>query len=166
MENTFIVYKFDKKRAFGFVAAMLLPILSGILSSILTDYSSYTKLEQPPLAPSPVVFILIWSALYVLMGAASYLIWRDTEKFTPKKPDASLTYYFILLIAAFLWPVLFFNLELRLLSAVWAAIVSGLAVLVTLKFFKINKLAAYLMIPLAAWLLFSLYLNIAFAVMN
>ena len=166
MENTIVVYKFDKKRVFGFIAAILLPVLAGILSALITDFSSYSSLKQPALSPQPVMFTLVWSALYVLMGTASYLIWRDTEKFTPRKPDVSLIYYFILLIAAFLWPILFFNLGMRLLAAVWLAMIAGLAVLVTLKFFKINKLAAYLMIPLLAWLLFSLYLNIAFAVLN
>ena len=166
MSNKFLVYKLDRKRVFGFIAAVLLPVVSGILSAVLTDFSGYGKLTHPKGAPAPVVFTLVWSALYVFMGAASFLIWRDTEKFAAKKPDVSLIYYFILLAAAFLWPILFFNLNMRLLAAAWLAVMIALAVTVMLKFLKINKTAGYMMIPLLVWLTYALYLNIGFLIVN
>ena len=166
MENKFLVYRVDKKRVFGFIAAVLLPIVFGILSGVLSDFSQYGKLTHPKGSPAPVMFTLVWSALYVFMGVASFLIWRDTEKYTPKKPDVSLIYYFIMLIVAFLWPILFFNLNMRLLAAVWLAILIAAAVVVTLKFLKINKTAGYLMIPLLVWLVYALYLNIGFIIVN
>ena len=167
MSNTkFLVYKLDKKRAFGFIAAILLPVITGILTGVLADFSVFGKLRHPKGTPAPIVFTLMWSALYVLIGTASYLIWRDTEKYTPKKPDISLIYYFILLLAVFLWPILFFNLNLRLVAAVWMVMLIGLTAFVTLKFLKINKTAGYLMIPLLVWLLYSLYLNIGFLAVN
>ena len=166
MNNKFLVYKVDKKRVFGFVAAVLLPVLSGVLCGLIADFSRYGELTRPKGSPSPLVFTLVWSALYVLMGVASFLIWRDTERFTPKKPDISLIYYFITLAVAFLWPILFFNLNLRLVAALWLVILIGLTVLTTLKFMKINKTACYLMIPLLVWLLYAFYLNIGFLIAN
>ena len=166
MNNKFLVWKLDKKRVFGFAAAILLPVVSGILCGVITDFSVYGRLAHPKGAPSPIVFTLIWSALYVLMGAASFLIWRDTERFTPKKPDASLIYYLLTLAVAFLWPIIFFSLNLRLVAAVWLLLLIGLTVLTALKFMKINKTACYLMIPLFVWLLYSLYLNVGFLIVN
>ena len=166
MSNKFLVWKIDKKRVFGFVAAVLLPVLSGILCGVITDFSAYAKLRHPLGSPAPVVFTLIWSTLYVLMGVASFLIWRDTERFTPKKPDASLIYYLITLAAAFFWPIIFFNFNLRLVAVIWLLMLIGLAVLTALKFMKINKTAGYLMVPLLVWLLYALYLNVGFLVVN
>jgi len=166
MSNKFLVWKLDKKRVFGFAAAVLLPVVSGILCGVITDFSAYGNLTRPKGAPAPVMFTLVWSVLYVLMGVASFLVWRDTERFSPKKPDKSLVYYIITLAVAFFWPILFFNLNLRLVAALWLVILIGLSALTALKFMKINKTACYLMVPLIVWLLYSLYLNVGFLVVN
>ena len=133
---------------------------------MLTDFSGYSKLTHPSLSPSPLIFTLVWSALYVFMGTASYLFWRDTQRFSQKKAEPGLVYYFITLIAAFIWPVLFFNLNLRLLAGAWLLLMIWLSSVTTVKFFKVNRTAGYLFIPMLAWLLFSLYLNVGFIIAN
>ncbi len=150
----------------GFIAAVLLPLLTGILSALLADFSSYDSLNMPPLSPMPIVFTLVWGVIYVLWGVSSFMIWRDTAKFTPGKLDTSLIYYFISILIAFLWPLFFFNMGMRLLSAAWLGILIAVTVIVAVKFYKTNKYAAYLHIPIILWLLFALYLNIGFVVLN
>ena len=49
----------------------------GTLAGFLTRGSSkvYATLVQPPLSPPGIVFPIVWSVLYLLMGIAAYLIW-------------------------------------------------------------------------------------------
>ena len=166
MNNQFIVWKVDKKQVLGFVAAVLLPWLAGILGTVLTDFSAYSGLKMPLLAPAPVVFPIAWGAVYIFSGVSSFLIWRDTVKYTNNRLDKSLLYYLACVLMTFMWPFLFFNAGLRLLSAVWLAMLIAATVIVFLKFYKINKTAAYMLIPALLWMLFSLYLNIGFVILN
>ena len=114
MNNQFIVWKVDKKQVLGFIAAVLLPWLAGILSTVLTDFSAYSGLKMPPLAPAPVVFSIAWGAVYIFFGVSSFLIWRDTVKYTNNRLDKSLLYYLACVLMTFIWSFLFFNAGLRL----------------------------------------------------
>ena len=48
----------------------------GVLSSLLTMNSMdlYNKINTPKIAPSSIVFPIVWTLLYILIGLASYLI--------------------------------------------------------------------------------------------
>ena len=50
----------------------------GVLSSLLTMNSMdlYNKINTPKIAPSSIVFPIVLTLLYILIGLASYLIHR------------------------------------------------------------------------------------------
>jgi len=61
-------------------ASLFIALGTGGLSALLTQgaMERYRELEQPPLSPPGWVFPVVWSALFVLMGIAAYLVWmRD-----------------------------------------------------------------------------------------
>ena len=57
-------------------ACIALPLLVGGLSALISGggMSEYHELRQPPLSPPGWLFPVVWSVLYALMGAASYLV--------------------------------------------------------------------------------------------
>ncbi|MBE6761207.1 MAG: tryptophan-rich sensory protein [Ruminococcaceae bacterium] len=137
---------------FGFIGALL----GGGTGQI------YSSINKPPLSPPAIVFPIVWSILYLLMGISAYFLSNERN---PKTSDL-LKLYWIQLVLNALWPLVFWRLEAYKLAAVIIVLILILVVIITIKAFKINKLSSYLLIPYIIWLLFALYLNIAIAVLN
>ena len=116
---------------------------------------------QPSFAPPAILFPIVWTILYTLMGISSYLVITeggDNEK--------ALKYYVLQLTVNLIWPFLFFSLKMYILSFVWILLLIYLVVRMILEFYKINKTAAYLQIPYLLWLIFASILNLAISLLN
>lgn len=147
--------------------ALLLPFLARALGSMVTEPSIpswYENLNKPAINPPNWLFAPVWTALYISMGVAFYLIWTSASK----KPEKKIAIYLFLaqLVVNSLWSVFFFGwlnvwLGLLIIIALWCLILA-----VTLLFFRIKKTAAYLMIPYLAWVSFATYLNFAIWQLN
>ena len=123
---------------------------------------AYAQLVKPPLAPPQIIFPIVWILLYILIGAAAYLI--SSEHGDLIAPTLKL--YWLNIIANALWPVFFWRFKWLDFSAIWIGILIILTVLLILRSVKISKTAALLFIPYLIWLIFALYLNIGYAVLN
>lgn len=139
-------------------------LLFGIAGALLGGNTAavYSTLIKPPLSPPGILFPIVWTVLYILMGIAAYIL--STEK-SPKS-DFLLKVYWAQLTLNALWPLVFWRFEAFTLAAIIIAIILVLVVYLTIRSFKINKTISYLLIPYIIWLLFALYLNIAIAVLN
>ncbi len=122
----------------------------------------YQFLNMPAFNPPNWVFGPVWTILYIMMGAAFALVWHTPH---PGRKKA-----LILFIAQFTlnlcWSFLFFNLHLPGLAYFEIA---GMAIIITftiLAFYKINKTAAYLLLPYLCWVLFATILNYSIWVLN
>ena len=138
----------EKKNDFWpYAAFILLSLLVGGLATLVSvdGMRAFQNLPQSPLTPPPVVFSIVWSILYVLMGVSAALIYGVEPR---GLKDQHLLYAGTLLLN-FLWPVLFFALELRLAALV-----------VLLMMMPLNKTAAWLQLPYTLWLCFAFYLNL------
>lgn len=139
------------------------PLLIGSLSGYLTKNSAdlFSTLNKPPLSPPGWIFPIIWSLLYLMMGIASYLV------LTSGQPNQqALLWYAVQLALNFLWPILFFNLELYFLSFILLVLLWW-SILKTIElFYEISKPAAYLLIPYLLWVTFAGYLNFTIALLN
>lgn len=149
-----------KNRKLWLAVCIAIPLLVGVISSVLIRQSmqNFAMLEKPPFAPPAWVFPVVWTILYVLMGIASYLILIATAE-KEKKENALLLYWYQLAVN-FLWPTFFFNFEWYLFSFFWIVLLWVLVFLMILRFYKIDKRAAYLNIPYLIWLLLAAYLNL------
>lgn len=143
------------------VISLLLPLLVGLISSFFTRRAGaiYQELTLPAFAPPGWVFAPVWTVLYLLMGWASYRIWRQGLA----KPEVrqALTFYLVQLFFNFLWSVLFFGLQWRGVAFLEILVLLVLIVITTLQFWKIDKTAGYLMIPYLIWVAFATVLNFA-----
>lgn len=124
----------------------------------------YATLNKPFFNPPNWIFGPVWTLLYALMGISLYLVWNK-NKYT-KKDKLALLVFCIQLFLNFFWSFSFFGLEMPLLAffvmlAMWVAIFYTIVL-----FKKINKTAAYLLIPYLLWVSFATLLNLFIVILN
>ena len=146
------------------ITSLAISLGVGGLSSIITrgSFEIYKDLNRPPLSPPSWIFPVVWTILYILMGISSYIVYESDSELKNK----ALTVYIIQLAVNFIWPILFFNLEMFLLSFVWLLILLALIIYMILLFYKISPIAAYLQIPYLLWIVFAGYLNLMIFILN
>lgn len=150
----------ESMRKRDFVIAAAIPILVGVLASLLTrnGMMAFAGLNKPPLTPPGWLFPIVWTILYAMMGIASYLI--TVSDADSMKVDEALLFYGIQLLTNFLWPIFFFGFgwhfaALLLLIALWLFIFHTIRL-----FLPISRTAAYLLVPYLVWVTFAGYLNL------
>ena len=145
--------------------SLALPLGVGALASALAgSYDLYGGLIQPPLSRPGWVFPVVWTALYLLMGYASYRVWAaDAEQSTKSR---ALALYGLQLAANFVWPLLFFGGQWYLLAFLWLAGLWVLILLTMRAFDIVDETASNLLIPYLLWATFALYLNFGVWLLN
>ena len=153
---------FESGRRAGLIAlaAFIGATLSVYVVSGLVTSSSvggwYQTLTRPSFNPPDWVFAPVWSALYLMIAAAGWMAWRRTRNHQRRRV---VTAWGLQLALNFLWSVLFFGLHwvgIALIDIVllWAAILWTIVV-----FWPVERIAALLLIPYAAWVTFAIALN-------
>ncbi|GAA55164.1 Translocator protein [Clonorchis sinensis] len=114
-------------------------------------------------APPNWVFAPVWNCLYIAMGTASYLVWRDSTSDTVRLP---LSIYGLHLLLNWSWiPVFFGAHKLKLSVVVMLSTLSCVSACAVL-FRPINVLASNLMLPYTIWLAYATMVNIGTAILN
>ncbi|MBE5743097.1 MAG: tryptophan-rich sensory protein [Clostridiales bacterium] len=152
------------KKFLSYLFLILLPLSVGGLSSLLTmkNMNIYSEIIAPPLSPPGILFPIVWTVLYILMGISSAIIYNSNS---PKKDDA-LFIYGASLILNFFWSIFFFNLRNFVFSFIILLALLFLIILTVIKYYKINKLASFLQIPYVLWVAFAGYLNFFIILLN
>ena len=148
-------------------AAILVSLSAGAIGSVFTFSaisSWYSFLSKPSFAPPNWVFGPVWTALYVLMGIAAYLVWvKGWEK---KEVQVALKVFMVQLGLNALWSILFFGTQ-NLGAAFFELIALWIAIAWTIKkFYAISKNAAYLLVPYILWVSFAGALNYFIWILN
>lgn len=143
-----------------FAIAIAIPLAIGGLSALLTrgNMQIYSEVRTPPLSPPTILFPIVWTLLYILMGVSSAIIWANREK-DIEAAQSGLAAYAVSLAFNFTWSILFFNFRLFGFSFVWLLALWILILVTILQYRKISPTAAYLQIPYAVWVAFAGYLN-------
>lgn len=138
--------------------------LFGVIGALLGGGTSqiYKSINKPPFSPPGIVFPIVWSILYLLMGISAYFLSNERKTETSNL----LKIYWFQLVLNALWPLVFWRIE-----AFWFAAIIIVALIVMVSTIilganKINKMSALLLVPYILWLLFALYLNVGIAVLN
>lgn len=148
------------------ILCLSVPLLTGAVSAFLTwnTMEQFERLNKPPLSPPGWLFPVVWTILYLMMGAASYLVRRSGG---PRRAvDEALTLYGIQLGFNFLWTILFFNMGRYLFAFFWLVVLWVLILAAALRFYRLSKSAGYLMVPYLLWVAFAGYLNLGVYLMN
>lgn len=142
------------------IISIIIPLGLGIITSLLIKTDMYNVINKPELSPPKIVFPIVWTILYILLGISNYLINKNGKKEVPN------LIYYIGLGINLIWPFIFFNLKEYLIALIWLIILIVFVVTMIIEYFKINKLSAYLQIPYIIWLIFALYLNYQVFLLN
>ena len=147
-----------------------IPLAVGGVSALLTagNMKLFEEINKPPLSPPGWLFPVVWTILYVLMGISSYLVYENEAKagVIVVFKNRTLALYAVQLIFNFFWSILFFKFALYKVAFMWLVILWILVFSYIRCSLKLNKLAAYLMIPYLLWMTFAGYLNIMIAILN
>ncbi|MGE5417958.1 MAG: TspO/MBR family protein [Acidobacteriota bacterium] len=124
----------------------------------------YMTLKKPFFAPPGWVFGPVWTVLYIMMAYSAFRIYRvGWEKSEVKY---ALILFGTQLFFNVIWTPLFFNLQLRGVALIDIILILGFLVLTIIQFAKLDKIAAYLLIPYLLWVCFATVLNASFWYLN
>jgi tryptophan-rich sensory protein len=142
---------------FGWLVASFATGAIGGLASI-NAAGFYGQLVQPPWAPPAWLFGPVWSVLFVLMGIAAWLVWRE-HGFRNARP--ALTLFAAQLVVNALWTWLFFAwhqgaVAFAEITLLWLLIAATIAM-----FWRLHRSAALLLAPYLVWVSFAAALNLA-----
>jgi len=148
--------------AFWIGLAEAVGLLSGLLSRNATASFGESAL-QSPLSPPAIVFPIVWTVLYALMGVSAARISLSTQ--SPQR-SRGLNLFITQLIVNFFWSLIFFNAGAYGFALIWLILLWVLVLWMILSFRKVDPLAALLQIPYLLWLTFAAYLNYAVWMLN
>jgi tryptophan-rich sensory protein len=145
------------------VAVAVVAGVGGLATSTGVD-SWYRTVDTPPWNPPDAVFGPVWTVLYVAMAVAAWLVAR--EGIALRAVRVALGTYAVQLGLNLAWTLVFFGAEspeggLVVIAALLVAIV-----LTIWRFAPLSRLAAALLVPYLAWVVFAASLNVAIAVLN
>jgi benzodiazapine receptor len=150
----------------GLLAWVGLCLGAGLIGSVFTARSVgewYGGISKPPWTPPSWVFGPVWSALYVLMGVAAWLVWRQAGS---SARTIALVVFALQLALNAGWSAIFFGLRMPgwafgEIVVLWAAIVWA-----AIACWRVTPVAGYLLLPYLAWVSFASALNFAIWRMN
>ncbi len=150
-----------------FIVSIALSLGVGTLAAFLTrdTMSIYEELVRPPLAPPAILFPIVWTVLYILMGISAAIIYQRRAEEPAAVRDA-LTVYGMSLVVNFAWSIIFFRFRAFLVAFLWLLFLLYLILRTIFAYRKISPPAAYLQIPYALWVAFAGYLNFAIWLLN
>ena len=145
-----------------YIKSIAIPLLVGIVIGLITSNAmNYNMLIKPPLAPPSILFPIVWTVLYILMGV-SYGILKVNNQ---TNQEIDFVYYLQLGVNA-LWSIIFFSLKWRFFAFLWIILLLVLIINMIIKFYNKNQVAGWIQIPYLIWVAFATYLNFAIYLIN
>ena len=131
-----------------YAKSILIPvILGGLVGFLISGFMDYKELKQPLFAPPSILFPIMWTILYILMGI-SY----GTLSVKGLNDSNIKGIYYIQLFVNLMWSIIFFILKWRFFAFIWIILLDILVIL--------------MIIPYLLWILFASYLNLAIYLLN
>jgi len=145
---------------------LALPLAVSALGAFFTVTSIdnwYATLRKPSWTPPNQVFGPVWTALYLMMGFAAWLVWRKQSGRSAALP---LLLFVNQLFLNALWSPLFFGFHRPGVALADLLLLWPILALTMLVFFRSSKAAGYLLLPYLLWTTFATALNAAIFIMN
>ena len=131
------------------------PIVLGLGSSALLIPRNKIPRVGSKWNPPGWVFGVVWPILYLLLGYASYLVWKSSDK----RIGNILEKYIIHLVLLLLWWPYFVYFPSAIFATISLLLLAISAVYIGWNFYKINKTAGYCWLPYTMWLFFATFLT-------
>lgn len=133
------------------------------IGGLAPSATGYVELKQPFFAPPGWLFGPVWTLLYVLMAVAAWLVWQKRKE---AKVKPALILYFVQLTLNAFWTLIFFSWQLRFWAVVEIVVLLAVIIATSISFYRLRKVAGWLMAPYIAWVSFATVLSSAVWWMN
>jgi tryptophan-rich sensory protein len=156
-----------KFQLFPFLTSLVITLAIGFVASLFTRPQIagwYSTLNKPTFNPPPWLFAPVWTALYIMIAIAAYLVWQRRDSSKTYKITASI--YVAQLAFNFLWSMVFFGLH-GVLPALFIILLLWVSIILNIRWFKkYSKTAAWLLVPYLLWVSFASILNLSIYLLN
>ncbi|GAA4041164.1 TspO/MBR family protein [Parerythrobacter jejuensis] len=144
-------------------AVMLLAFLAAQLSMDGPNSAWYNGLDKPAFNPPSYLFGIVWPILYFLMGIALALV---CAAWGARGRTMAIVVFVVQFLVNLTWSPIYFNFQ-QIDVALGVILVLDVLVIATIiLFWKVRRLAALLLLPYLAWILFATALNYEFLRLN
>ena len=142
------------KRLLGLVGWLAVSFAAAAIGGMASANAGefYQQLVRPAWAPPAWLFAPAWTVLYVLMGIASWLVWRERGL---RGARTALSLFLIQLAVNALWTWLFFVWHSGALAFGEILVLWVLIVCTVVAFWRVRPIAGGLLIPYLAWVTFA-----------
>jgi tryptophan-rich sensory protein len=154
-----------QKRLLGLVGWLAVSFAAAAIGGMASANAGefYQQLVRPAWAPPAWLFAPAWTVLYVLMGIASWLVWRERGL---RGARTALSLFLIQLAVNALWTWLFFVWHSGALAFGEILVLWVLIVCTVVAFWRVRPIAGGLLIPYLAWVTFASALTYALSQRN
>ena len=134
----------------GLAAWLGLTLAAGAIGGIASRSAPtfYAQLDKPAWAPPAWLFGPVWTALYVMMGVAAWLIWREHGW---ARARSALLLFLAQLACNALWTWVFFAWRRGGFALAEIAFLVLLVVATVIAFLRLHRIAGTLLLPYLAW---------------
>lgn len=149
-----------------FAVSVVLAEAVGALSGWLTRDGAQQYAQSivlPPLSPPGIVFPIVWTVLFALMGIGSAIVWLAPDS---QARSGALRLYAVQLAFNFVWSLIFFNWKNYGFAFVWLAALWVLIGWMILRFRALVPAAGWTQVPYFLWVAFAGYLNLGVWLLN
>jgi len=144
------------------LSSIIICQMAGIIGSVFTTPAIttwYANINKPSFNPPNWLFAPVWTTLFLLMGIALFLIWK--KGLNRKDVKTAFSVFMFHLVLNTLWSILFFGLKSPFAAFIEIIFLWIFILISIILFFRISKIAAYLLIPYIFWVSFASVLNFA-----
>jgi tryptophan-rich sensory protein len=123
----------------------------------------FAGLEKPAIYPPPATFGIVWTILYLLMGIALAMV--VTARGAPGR-GLAIAVFVVQFLLNLAWSPVFFGMQLLVPGFYLLLAIDVAVLLAVVLFYRVRPLAAWLLVPYLAWVLFAAVLNWQFVQAN
>ena len=153
-----------KNKFISFILFFLITYSASFIGGLVTMSFKepwYSQLTKSNFNPPDWIFAPVWTTLYLMMTIAIWFFWH-----TKNRDIGTIYIYFIHVLFNTTWSVVFFGLHNISLALINLIILICLIFILILRFKRVNKVSAYLMIPYLLWSCYALFLNLNLFLLN
>lgn len=140
----------------SFVVVYLVAFVGSLFTSSTVNSDWYNSVK-PAITPAGWVFPVVWNVLFFLIALSLYFSWINSKTSKIKKKIAIV--FGVNFFLNILWSVLYFGLKSPLYAFIEIFFLWISIVLMIYTAYRIDRKAAYLLVPYLLWVSFAVVLN-------
>lgn len=163
MSETFKPATINLQQSLALVGWCALCLATASTGFFVSTDGWYMALQKPTWNPPAWIFGPVWTVLYLMMGVAAWLVWREGGWKTRQWP---LGLFLIQLLLNAIWTPVFFRMHQIGLALANIALLWLLLGATLIAFWRVKIPAGLLLVPYLAWVSFASFLNFTLWRMN